>query len=204
MIRIGIELNHVIRNINAQLVKYYSKAFDPMLDYEGVDAMNEDVQEKYLKFEDKYESDQFIYVDYPYEIFGCAKYSETLLPQRFTMWLSDVVANYEKDDVEVVFYGLDEDNLSIQSSFFFLAKFGARVRKVIFPRTLDELFDECDVVVTASKWVLDQAVGKPIICIERGFNEGHRDGAFMSYDNMTSLMDDDKFLDAVADKLKQQ
>ena len=34
---IGIELNHVVRNINRQMLKYYSKDIDPSLDIEEID-----------------------------------------------------------------------------------------------------------------------------------------------------------------------
>ena len=41
---IGIELNHVVRNINRQMLKYYSKDIDPSLDIEEIDD-KEDVLE---------------------------------------------------------------------------------------------------------------------------------------------------------------
>ena len=36
-IRIGIELNHVIRNINKQIVKYYQQDYDESIDLDEVD-----------------------------------------------------------------------------------------------------------------------------------------------------------------------
>jgi len=49
MIRIGIELNHVVRNINKQILKYYKKDIDPSLDLEDIDEKDDAF--KYAKFE---------------------------------------------------------------------------------------------------------------------------------------------------------
>ena len=37
MLTIGVELNHVVRNINKQILKYYAKEFDPSMDWEEMD-----------------------------------------------------------------------------------------------------------------------------------------------------------------------
>ena len=37
MLTIGIELNHVVRNINRQILKNYAKEFDPSLEWEDLD-----------------------------------------------------------------------------------------------------------------------------------------------------------------------
>ena len=44
MLTIGVELNHVVRNINKQILKYYAKEFDPSMDWEELDE-NVDVFE---------------------------------------------------------------------------------------------------------------------------------------------------------------
>ena len=104
MITIGIELNHVVRDINKQIVKYYAK------------------------FESKHARNNFLYIDYPYEIFGCASTVEKNLSTKITSWLSDI-ENIEDEDIRIAFYSLDEEALTIQSTYFFLSKIGTRVRK---------------------------------------------------------------------------
>ena len=61
MLTIGVELNHVVRNINKQILKYYAKEFDPSMDWEELDD-RVDVFEKYCKFESKYQKNNFIYI----------------------------------------------------------------------------------------------------------------------------------------------
>ena len=149
MITIAIELNHVIRNINKQLLKYYKRDYHPELDIDNIDCVKENVLDKYIKFNSKKERNEFIYIDYPYEIFGCAKTMDKELAPWITKYLVDL-SNYEEDDVELFFFSMNEESLTIQSSFFFLSKIGTRVRKIVFPRKYDEIKSQCDVVITAS------------------------------------------------------
>ena len=130
---IGIELNHVVRNINGQMLKYYAKDIDPSIDIEEIND-KEDVLEKYLKFPSKHDKNEFIYIDYPYEIFGCVKTMEKNLPISITNWLSDI-SDIEDKEIKIIFYSLGEEALTIQSSYFFLSRIGTRVREVIFPTT---------------------------------------------------------------------
>ena len=77
MIKIGIELNGVVRNVNKQILKYYQKDINPSLDLDETDE-KDDVF-KYAKFESLTDKNDFIYIDYPYEIFGCANTAEKKL-----------------------------------------------------------------------------------------------------------------------------
>lgn len=200
MLTIGVELNHVVRNINKQILKYYAKEFDPSMDWEELDE-NVDVFEKYCKFKSKYEKNNFIYIDYPYEIFGCANTIEKKLAVKITNWLSEIT-NIEDEDIRIIFYSLDEDAITIQSSFFFLSKIGARVRKVIFPKSIDEVWEECDAVITARNEFFEKETpeGKKIVLINREFNEGNKDKAFLNYDNLSDVISDNNFFN----KLKNE
>jgi len=200
MLTIGVELNHVVRNINKQILKYYAKEFDPSMDWEELDD-RADVFEKYCKFKSKYEKNEFIYVNYPYEIFGCANTAEKKLAVMITNWLSDIT-NIEDEDIRIIFYSLDEDALTIQSSFFFLSKIGARVRKVIFPKTIDEVWEECDVVITARNQFFEKDIpeGKKIVLINREFNEQNKEKAFLNYDNLSDVIGDNNFFNKLKDE----
>jgi hypothetical protein len=197
MLTIGVELNHVVRNINRQILKYYAKEFDPSMDWEELDD-KVDVIEKYTNFKSKFEKNNFIYIDYPYEIFGCANTMEKKLAVRITNWLSDIT-NIEDEDIRIIFYSLDEDALTIQSTYFFLSKIGAIVRKVIFPKTIDELWEECDAVITARNEFFERETpeGKKVILINRDFNKEHKDEAFLNYDNLSDVIDDNNFFNKI-------
>ena len=193
MLTIGVELNHVVRNINKQILKYYAKEFDPSMDVDELDD-RKDVIKEYCNFKSKNEKNNFIYIDYPYEIFGCANTSEKKLAVKITNWLTDI-SNIEDEDIRVVFYSLNEEALTIQSTFFFLSKIGTRVRKVFFPRDIKEIWDECDVVITANNdlFIEELPEGKKIVLINREFNFENKDKAFLNYDNLSDIIDDNNF-----------
>ena len=199
MITIGVELNHVVRNINKQIVKYYAKEYAPDVDPDDIDD-REDVLKTFAKFDSKYERNNFLYIDYPYEIFGCANTMEKKLAVKITNWLTDI-SNIEDEDIRIIFYSMNEEAITIQSTFFFLSKIGTRVRKVIFPKSIEEVWEECDVVITARDEFFEKEIpeGKKVVLINRPFNKDCKDKAFLNYDNLSEIITDEEFFN----KLKQ-
>ena len=193
MITIGVELNHVVRNINKQIIKYYAKEYAPDVDPDDIDD-REDVLKKFAKFDSKYERNNFIFIDYPYEIFGCANTMEKKLAVKITNWLTDI-SNIEDEDIRIIFYSMNEEAITIQSTFFFLSKIGTRVRKVIFPKSIEEVWEECDVVITARDEFFEKEIpeGKKVVLINRPFNKDCKDKAFLNYDNLSEIITDEEF-----------
>ena len=193
MITIGVELNHVVRNINKQIIKYYAKEYAPDVDPVDIDD-REDVLKTFAKFDSKYERNNFIFIDYPYEIFGCANTMDKKLAVKITNWLTDI-SNIEDEDIRIIFYSMNEEAITIQSTFFFLSKIGTRVRKVIFPKSIEEVWEECDVVITARDEFFEKEIpeGKKVVLINRPFNKDCKDKAFLNYDNLSEIITDEEF-----------
>ena len=193
MITIGVELNHVVRNINKQIVKYYAKEYALDVDLDDIDD-REDVLKTFAKFDSKYERNNFLFIDYPYEIFGCANTMEKKLAVKITNWLTDI-SNIEDEDIRIIFYSMNEEAITIQSTFFFLSKIGTRVRKVVFPKSIEEVWEECDVVITARDEFFEKEIpeGKKVVLINRPFNKDCKDKAFLNYDNLTEIITDEEF-----------
>ena len=193
MITIGVELNHVVRNINKKIIKYYAKEYAPDVDPDDIDD-REDVLKTFAKFDSKYERNNFIFIDYPYEIFGCANTMEKKLAVKITNWLTDI-SNIEDEDIRIIFYSMNEEAITIQSTFFFLSKIGTRVRKVIFPKSIEEVWEECDVVITARDEFFEKEIpeGKKVVLINRPFNKDCKDKAFLNYDNLSEIITDEEF-----------
>lgn len=193
MITIGVELNHVVRNINKQIIKYYAKEYALDVDLDDIDD-REDVLKTFAKFDSKYERNNFIFIDYPYEIFGCANTMEKKLAVKITNWLTDI-SNIEDEDIRIIFYSMNEEAITIQSTFFFLSKIGTRVRKVIFPKSIEEVWEECDVVITARDEFFEKEIpeGKKVVLINRPFNKDCKDKAFLNYDNLSEIITDEEF-----------
>ena len=198
MIKIGIELNGVIRNVNKQILKYYQKDIDPSIDLDEIDE-KDDVF-KYAKFDSNKSKNEFIYIDYPYEIFGCAKTIDKDLPVEINNWMVEMT-NREDEEFMIVYYSLNEEYLTIQSSYFFLSKIGTRVREVFFPRDINEIWNRCDVVITANDDVLKaKPSDKKSVKIINTVNKDSDVKGDFEYESMTDIIKDNKFLDNIITK----
>lgn len=193
MITIAIELNHVVRNVNKQILKYYQKDINSELDIDNIDE-KDDVF-KYATFDSKRDRNEFVYIDYPYEIFGCAKPMDKDLPTKINNWLTSL-ANEEDEVYNVIYYSLNEEALTIQSTYFFLSKIGTRVREVLFPYEPKEVVDKADVIITSNSSMIDAAndSNTKVILINRPTNKDVKDKAFLSYDSLSDLINDSDFL----------
>jgi hypothetical protein len=58
-----------------------------------------------------------------------------------------------------------------------------------------EVWDECDVVITANNQMFEEEIpeNKKIILINREFNEKNKDKAFLNYNNLSDVIDDNNF-----------
>lgn len=199
MITIGIELNHVVRNINKQIIKYYIKENNLDVDIDEIND-KENVLDTFAKFNSKYDKNRFIFIDYPYEIFGACPAVEKNLPRDITIWLNEL-SNIEEEEIRIVYYSLYEEALTIQSTFFFLSKTGTRVREVFFPKTIDEVWNRCDVVITANKDVLDKQVdGKQSVKIIGNGNKNDGSKGDYEYDSLTEVIKDESFIEKILKK----
>jgi len=201
-IRLGIDLDHVIRNINRQIVKYYQKDFDESIDIDEVD-MKDDVLRDVCHFETKGEMMRFLYEDYPLEVFGQAPQIDRNLSRDINMWMADLT-NQEEYDVEIFYFSMKEYNLTLQSTYFFLSKIGSRVRKVVFPKTEDELMQYGDVFITANPDVAKEAKDndKGVVFVRMNFNrEGEKDSDW-TVDSLREFLDTEDKLKKVANLVK--
>lgn len=188
-IRVGIELNHVLRNINKQAAKYYAEAFDDSIDLDELDYKDNILQDV-CKFESNDERYTFFYEDYAYEIFGCAPSVVKNGPAKINTWLYQLT-NQEEYDVEVFYYSLGEQNLTIQSTLFFLSKIGSRVRKILFPNDVKELENEADVLITSNDLVVNEYAGKKkIVVINNNYNKVLNEKSDQHYDSIEEFVSD--------------
>lgn len=195
-IRIGIELDHVIRNINKQIAKYYQQDYDDSIDLDELDY-KDDLLHTLCKFKNEKELKEFVYENYPLEIFGHAPQMSMTLSRDLNFWIKSLT-NQEEYDVEVFFYSLKEFDITIQSTYFFLSKIGSRVRKVYFPKSIDELSEYGDVFITANSDVVGQ-VGKPTILIRMNFNKDAENQAEFVYDSMKQFLNDSEKFNKIVD-----
>jgi hypothetical protein len=208
-IRIGIELNEVIRNRYITFDRYYYDEFgndgipddNPYVFNFFTDYKWEDTEEeiKYLKddvpeelspieyhkddgnnknaddliFETKKEKktakerfNQFMYVDYCYEIHGTAP----LMYSNLNVDLQILFKKYE-EIAEFILYS-DDNEIAIPSTLFFLSKNNIKFKNIKFYDDLNEAVKEVDFYITANPNLKVSRLNKrKIIKVLRPFNE---------------------------------
>lgn len=183
--RIAVELNNIVRDYNSQVLKYYLKGYNPSFDDETVDLKCTDIM-NVLPFKSKAEKKTFKEIDYPYELFGCARPVSKHLHVNLSDWLED------NPNVEVIYFTIGESDLMIQSTYFFLSK-GSRVKTMMFLKEPKEIWDFCDVVVTLNKEIVESKPNdKKVIVIKRSDNEDLQKQADACYTKFIDMLSDEE------------
>jgi hypothetical protein len=157
--RIGIELNGVLRDTLKKIQEVYQKwnIDNPFLEedeneykYEVLSDLNSLDISKHLKFKDKDDLYNFLYKEYTMEIFGHAGSSE----MSSMMDLNDFYMDF-RDEHEIWIIS-DEIGKSKPASLFFISKFGCLVENIKFysESTINSMWNSIDILLTANPTLL--------------------------------------------------
>lgn len=197
--KIAIELNNVIRDINTQVLDYYVKDIDKSFDKKNINKNMYNFINQ-IPFEDEKKRDKFMYEDYVYEIFGCAGTYGMHLPNTINTWHLNL-----KNEHDLMIFSLMESGLSIQSSYFFLSKIGCKIREVFFPKKYKELWDKCDIIITANQNIArNKPKDKYVVLIQTDDNKKYRYKADLVYDSLNELLLDEDFFKKISTTEKQK
>lgn len=175
--RIGIEVNGVLRNTIDKITQTYQKFLIDKTD--GIDdngdfkyEMNLPIDtlnlSDHLKFQNEEELYSFLYEEFPMEIFGHAQSTEY---STFND-LNEVYLKLREDhDLIIV---SDEIGKSKPATLFFLSKFGCQFEKVKFYSnyTINSMWDEIDILLTANPaLLLEHPSDKIVIKFDTVYNK---------------------------------
>ena len=175
--RIGIEVNGVLRNTLGKLEQTYQKylidktegiEYEDDFKYEIIRPIENIEVKKHFTFKDDNEMYSFLYEEFPMEIFGHSQSSE------YTTF-NDLNETYtklrEEHDLLIV---SDEIGKSKPATLFFLSKFGCLVEKIKFYSniTIKSMWDEVDVLLTSNPaLLLECPQDKIVIKFETEYNK---------------------------------
>lgn len=123
---------------------------------------------KYYKFQSKEEFENFLFIDYPIEIFGHA----TLSYQGAVNDLNTLI--YENKEHNFTLVGMDELGKSKPATLFFLSRHGCLTNNIKFISSSDlkKHWKNCDVWVTDDKRIVDTCPsGKKVVKFKTQYNE---------------------------------
>jgi hypothetical protein len=152
--RIGIEINGVLRDTIGKLEQVYQKYFIDK--WEGFDEQEFKYEmtlpvtslnlKDHFKFKDDEEFFSFLYEENAMEIFGHAGSTETFTFNDFNNFYLDFRS---ENDVIII---SDEIGKSKPATLFFLSKFGCLTEEIKFysNSTINSMWDRIDVLLTAN------------------------------------------------------
>lgn len=166
--RIGVELNGVLRDTLKKIQQEYEKWYieNPFKDeneefeYEVISDVTSLDLRSHLKFKDEDELYNFLYKEHTMEIFGHAGSVEVSSMMDFNDFYLDLRDNH---DILIV---SDEMGKSKPASLFFISKFGCLVETVKFysESTINSMWDSIDILLTANpKLLLEHPEDKIVI-----------------------------------------
>jgi len=177
--KIGVEVNGVLRNTLSKIQQEYQKWYLnenlvemnllPVDDIERKiisDVTTLDIR-KHLEFKDDSELYDFLYKEHTMEIFGHASSTE---PNGINYFNDFYLELRDKHEIIIV---SDEIGKSKPATLFFLAKFGCLVENVKFYSeiTINSMWENVDFLVTANpKLLLQHPENKTLIKFETSYN----------------------------------
>ena len=196
--RLCFTLDDVIRNRTYQTCKVYQQKIDSSIDLEELDLTNSDLSQV-LGFDDYNKYEKFVYEDFVFDIFGKAPVTTQGVDRELNLW-HIALQDYEGlgEEVEVSLANPLEYNSSICFTYFFLSKIATRIRDVFFPVDSLEIWDRCDVLVTADPFLIEnKPEGKMCVKIAMPYNTECQ--ADYTYDSLSEALKDNKLLRVMED-----
>jgi hypothetical protein len=176
--RIGIELNGVLRDTLKKIQQEYEKWYlnNPFRDENEEDNFKYEVLSElttlnisnHLKFRSEDELYDFLYKEHTMEIFGHAGSVEPSGLVELNEFYLDMRESHE------IIVVSDEIGKSKPASLFFISKFGCLVETVKFysESTINSLWDSVDILLTANpKLLLNHPKNKMVIKFNTIYNE---------------------------------
>lgn len=196
--KIAIDLNDVLRDFTRQFAKYYQIGYDHSYDMDSLELTTND-PEILFPFKSKRAYENFTYMDYPYEIFGCAPATHKELPGLFNEWFHNIENIDTSENIEFIIVSPMEHGLSIPSTNFFLSKFGCKIREIYFPLDSQDIWNKCDVLITANPLLLDmKPQGKITIKIKQDYNLDYKGD--IEYNSMKKFLEDEHNIEKILKK----
>ena len=201
--KIAIDLNDVIRDFSNNFVRYYIEGYDRNYDLNGFEFWTNDLS-ILLPFKSKNSYNNFVYNDYAFELFGKCSTTTRGLETELNTWTEQTLKDLDIDEeVEVIFVSPMEYGLSIGNTYFFLSKLGTKVREVFMPIDSIEIWDKCDVLITANPNLLNNKPDSKItIKIKTEYNNDCSSN--YSYNSLSDFLKNNKNTENLISEILQK
>jgi hypothetical protein len=165
---VGINLDGVLRNYLNKFLSTHEKYYGSNVDIKDITHYELD---KYFVFDEREGGGsssflKFSYEDCSLEIYG---YADEIEEHIVTKLNSFITNNKEEVTVKII---SRECGRAIPATLFFLSKTGSMCKNIKFVNSYEEMWEECDILVTSFPQVLEtKPKDKISVKIERNYNK---------------------------------
>lgn len=185
--KIAIDINDVVRDFSQNFVRYYLEGYDHEFNLDEFEFWTNHMDELF-PFKSERDYHEFIYNNFAFELFAKCDVKERGIDAKLNTWLQDIVMDIDADEpIEVMFVSPMEYGNSIGYTYFFLSKLGTKIREVFMPINSAEIWNRCDVLITANPDLLAlKPENKTSIKIKAEYNNDS--AADFTYTNLSSFL----------------
>jgi predicted Zn-dependent protease with MMP-like domain len=171
--RIGIEINGVLRDIVAKMEQVYQKYLIDEMDENSDFVYEMDLPVtsfefgKHFKFKDDDEFYSFLYEEFVMQLFGHAPSTESS-----TFYDYDELYQKYKQEHRFILFS-DDIGKAKPATLFFMSKFACQCDKIIFINKFNEneFLSDVDMIVTTNPNLLSSDTGKIMVKYEMTYNK---------------------------------
>lgn len=200
--KIAIDLNDVIRDFTPNFLRYYIEGYNHEYDLSDFEFWSNEMRQVF-----PFTSDEsyyhFVYDDYVFELFGKCGTCSRKTTSELNDWVEKTVVEIDTDEeIELMFVSAKEYGLSIGNSLYFISKLGSKVREVFFPVDSNEIWDRCDVLITANPDLINMKPNNKVsVKIDAEYNKNANSD--FSYPSFSSFVSNEENLKKIIDKKKE-
>jgi len=171
--KIGIEINGVLRDIVTKMEQVYQKYLIDEMDEDSTFVYEMDLPvtsfdfSKHFKFRNDDEYYSFLYEEFVMQLFGHAPSTE-----NSTFYDYDEIYQKHKENHRFILFSNDIGKAK-PATLFFISKFACQCDKIVFVTKFNEheFLDEVDMIVTTSPILLSENYNKIMVKYEMPYNK---------------------------------
>lgn len=171
--KIGIEINGVLRDIVTKMEQVYQKYLIDEMDENSSFVYEMDLPvtsfdfSKHFKFRNDDEYYSFLYEEFVMQLFGHAPSTE-----NSTFYDYDEIYQKHKENHRFILFSNDIGKAK-PATLFFISKFACQCDKIVFVTKFNEheFLDEVDMIVTTSPILLSENYNKIMVKYEMPYNK---------------------------------
>ena len=171
--KIGIEINGVLREIVTKMEQVYQKYLIDEMDEDSTFVYEMDLPvtsfdfSKHFKFRNDDEYYSFLYEEFVMQLFGHAPSTE-----NSTFYDYDEIYQKHKENHRFILFSNDIGKAK-PATLFFISKFACQCDKIVFVTKFNEheFLDEVDMIVTTSPILLSENYNKIMVKYEMPYNK---------------------------------